>query len=58
MEQTDVFAYMIATEKIVALISQIEHTLEFFDEYKIKPDEEVKKVMMPLLEQMKKWVEK
>jgi hypothetical protein len=51
------FAYMLATEKMINMIAVLEQNLEFFDEYKIVPDEAVKKILLPLIEQMKKWAE-
>jgi hypothetical protein len=56
MKETDVFAYMMAAEKVIAMISTIDNTLEFFEEYGIKPDEEVKKALNPIIERMKTWV--
>lgn len=53
--EIEVFAYMMAAEKMVNLISQIEQTIEFIEEYKIKPDEEVKKALNPLIDKMRKW---
>lgn len=53
----DIFVYMMAAEKMVSMISIIDQTMEFMEEYKVKPDEEVKKALKPLVERMKKWVE-
>lgn len=53
--EIEVFAYMMACEKMVSLIDMIEQTTEFLDEYKIKPDEAVKKTLLPLLEKLAKW---
>lgn len=55
--EMDTFAYMMAAEKMIAMISVMEQNLEFFEEYKIKPDEEVKKVLLPLIDKMKRWTE-
>lgn len=54
--EIDTFAYMMAAEKMVSMLSVIEQTMEFIDEYKIKPDDEVKKALLPLIERMRKWV--
>lgn len=54
----ELFVYMMANEKLVNMLSTIEQTFEFLEEYKVKPDEEVKKVMSPMIERMKKWLEK
>lgn len=55
--EIDVFVYMMANEKLVAMMSVIEQNLEFFEEYGVKPDEEVKKGMKPLIEQLRKWID-
>lgn len=56
MNETEVFAYMMAAEKMVGMLSCMEQTMEFIDEYKIKPDDEVKKALSPLIERMKQWI--
>ncbi len=38
------------------LLFTIENTMEFLEEYKVKPDDAVRKALKPLIEQMKKWV--
>lgn len=55
-EDIDALAYMMAAEKMVNLLFTLEKTLEFLEEYKIQPDEEVKKALIPIIDQMKKWV--
>ena len=47
---------MMAAEKMVGMLSCMEQTMEFIDEYKIKPDDEVKKALSPLIERMKQWI--
>jgi hypothetical protein len=54
--QTDVFAYMMAAEKMTTLVSMMEITLNFMDEYDLKPDDEVSKIMTPLLKRFDSWV--
>ena len=56
-DKVDVFVYMMANEKLVAMISVIEQNLEFFEEYGVKPDEEVKKVMEPVMIKIRKWLD-
>lgn len=51
------FVYMMAAEKMVSMISTVEQTMEFMLEYHVKPDEEVKKALKPIIEQMSKWIE-
>lgn len=55
-QELDTFTYMMAAEKMTNLLFTIEQTLAFMEEYSVKPDEEVKKALMPLMEQMRKWV--
>ena len=55
-EELDQFVYMMANEKMVNFISTFEQTMAFMDEYKVKPDDEVKKVLKPLLKQLDTWV--
>ena len=52
----DVFVYMMANEKLVAMMSVIEQNLEFFNEYGVKPDDEVRKAMLPLIKQLSDWI--
>jgi len=53
--EIDTFVYMMAAEKMVSMISVIDQTMEFMEEYKVKPDEEVKKELKPLILRMEKW---
>ena len=52
----DEFAYMMAAEKVVNLAFTIEQVLIFVEDYEIKPDDEVRKVLIPLVKQLKKWL--
>lgn len=52
----DTMTYMIAAEKMGNLLFCMEQTIEFMIEYKVKPDDEVKKCLIPLLDQYKNWV--
>lgn len=54
--EIDTFAYMMAAEKMVSMISVMEQTMEFMIEYGIKPDEEVKKELKPLITRIEKWI--
>lgn len=56
MNETEVFAYMMAAEKMVNMLSVMEQNIEFYEEYKVKPDEEVKKALIPLLQKWEKWL--
>ncbi len=53
--EIETMTYMIAAEKMSNLLFTIENTFEFLEEYKVKPDEAVKRALLPLIEQMKKW---
>lgn len=56
--EIDTFTYMMAAEKMVNLLYTIESTMEFMKEYDVKPDEEVKKALIPLIKQMNDWAAK
>ncbi len=56
-QDLETFAYMMAAEKMGNLLFTIDQTFEFMQEYSIKPDEEVKKALLPKIEQMRKWVD-
>jgi hypothetical protein len=55
-EEIDVFAYMMANEKMVGMLSVIDQTMTFMHEYSIKPDDEVKKALKPMIDQLSKWI--
>lgn len=55
-QETERFAYMMAAEKMGNLLFTMEQTIEFFDEYKIKPDDTVVKAFSPLLKKFCEWV--
>jgi hypothetical protein len=52
----DQFIYMLANEKMVNMLSTIEQTMAFMHEYKVKPDDEVKKVLGPVVKQLESWI--
>ena len=54
--EKDALTYFIAAEKVGCLINSIENTLEFLDEFKIEPDEEVRRAMMPCVEKLQEWL--
>jgi len=56
-EEIDTFKYMMAAEKLIGLLSNMDQVLDFLDEYEIKPDIEVKKALTPKLESFKKWMD-
>lgn len=56
MNENEVFAYMMANEKMVEMLCIMENNFEFFQEYKIKADEEVKKSLHPILEKYRNWI--
>lgn len=55
-DQIDTFVYMMANEKTVNMIQTIENTLEFYAEYGVKPDNEVKKALQPVIDGLKGWI--
>jgi hypothetical protein len=55
--EIETMTYMIAAEKMSNLLFTMENTLEFLEEYKVKPDEAVKSALKPLIEQTKRWIE-
>ncbi len=56
MSDLDCFTYMMANEKVVSMLSQIQMTMEFMEDYKVKPDEEVRKAMIPAIKSLQDWV--
>jgi hypothetical protein len=50
------FAYMIANEKMVNMLSTIDQTMAFMQEYEIIPDDEVKKALIPVIKQLERWI--
>lgn len=54
-EDLQTITYMMAAEKMVNLMFTMENTLQFLDEYQVKPDEEVKKALVPLIKQLNDW---
>lgn len=56
-EDLDTMTYMIAAEKMSNLLFTLEQTMEFMLEYKVKPDEEVKKALNPMIEVIRKWID-
>lgn len=54
-QDLDTMTYMMAAEKMVNLLFTMENTIQFIEEYGIKPDEEVKKALIPLIKQLNDW---
>jgi len=54
--EVETFAYMMAAEKMISLLCLMEQTLEFMEEYQIKPDQEVVKALSPLIQKYAKWI--
>lgn len=52
----DEMKYYMAAEKIGNLLFTVDQVMEFMEEYKIVPDEEVKKALMPMINRMKEWM--
>lgn len=49
--------FMMCAEKTINLIFTIENTLVFFKENDIKADEQVRKALQPVLENLKNWMD-
>lgn len=56
MNDGDSLKYFMASEKVLNMIFTVEQAMEFFTEYNIEADDEVKKALTPILEQLKKWI--
>lgn len=56
-EDLDTMTYMIAAEKMGNLLHTMESTMSFMLEYKVEPDEEVKKALNPMIEVIRRWVD-
>lgn len=54
--EIETMTYMMAAEKMGNLLFTLEQTMQFMEEYKIKPDDEVKKCLSPLIEITMKWL--
>ncbi len=55
-EDLDTMIYMTAAEKMGNLLHTMESTMSFMLEYKVEPDEEVKKALNPMIDLMSKWL--
>ncbi len=55
-EDIDVMKYFMAAEKVHGLMSAMDRLLEFAEEFKIEPDAEVKKALLPYLDKLNEWV--
>jgi hypothetical protein len=56
-ERNNGFAYILAADKLVSLIQLIDQTMDFMQEYKIKPDGAVKTALAPMCEKINDWLE-
>ncbi len=56
-EDLNTLKYFAASERVQSLIFSIEMTMEFMEEFQIKPDEAVKVNLMPIIDRLKKWTE-
>ena len=55
-EDLDTMTYMIAAEKMGNMLHTIESSMSFMLEYGVKPDDEVKKALNPMIDLIKKWL--
>ena len=56
-KESEEFAYMMAAEKMVSMLCLMEQTINFMEEYSIKPDEQVKMALNPMIDQLRKWLD-
>ena len=56
MNEYETMKYFMAAEKVGNLLHCMGMTIEFIEEFKIKPDDEVRKAVIPLLENLTKWL--
>jgi hypothetical protein len=56
MSEFDPLKYFMAAEKVGNLIFCLDQTLEFVEEFKIVPDENVKQALKPHLDKMMEWI--
>lgn len=56
MDEIEGLKYFMAAEKVGYLIMSIEMTLECVEEFKITPDDEVRRALKPGLLKMLEWV--
>ncbi len=50
--------YIMAAEKVSILMSHLEHTINFVEEYGVKPDKSVVDALQPILHQYAEWLKK
>jgi hypothetical protein len=56
MDEYETMKYFMAAEKVGNLIYCLEMTQEFLEEFKIVPDEEVRKALIPKLDKIREWL--
>ncbi len=56
MNEFETMKYFMAAERISHLVFQLEMAIEFLEEYKIEPCDEVKEHLTPKLEKLLKWL--
>ena len=56
MDDIESMKYYMAAEKTMNMINVMSQSMEFFEEFKIKPDTEVKKALSPLIDQIRNWL--
>ncbi len=56
-ENNDTIMYMMAAEKMTTMLMSIEQTLKFMQDSGIKPDEQVKIELEPLIGKLRSWID-
>lgn len=55
-DNSEIMKYMMAADKIEIVAMNLQNTMDFIEEYKIKSDPEVNKVLTPLFERYRNWM--
>lgn len=55
--EIDAMKYFMAAEKVECVMGSIDRLIEFVEEFKISPDEEVKMALKPSIDKLKDWIE-
>lgn len=56
MNEIDSMKYYIASEKMGNLINTMDQTLEYMEEFGIKPEEDVKMAIAPSIKRLREWL--
>lgn len=54
--EMDAMKYFMAAERVQGLMIAIDYLMDFVEEFKVSPDEEVKKALQPEIDKIKEWI--